>query len=429
MVRTTSLICGFVLTSLSVTAQEWPQFRGPGGNNVVTDADFPAAWGADNNLAWKVEIPGMARSSPIVWGDRVFVTTAIEDQAPTLTARRFRGGVYRLEVYCLDLGTGSTLWNKVAARGKPRIATHIANGYASETPVTDGERVYAYFGMTGLFAYDFDGNLVWKKDLGSYQMQRDWGTASSPLLHQGKLYLQIDNEEDSFLVALDPKSGEQLWRIARDEGSNWSTPIIWKNKARVELVTNGKRARSYDPETGKLLWELDIGGGRCSASPTADDELLYLGSETRSTGGGFLFAVKTGASGNITPAEGESTSTGVLWSRAKAGPQMASPLVYQGVVYIVQRNNGILATYDAKTGEEAYKTRLEGAQAFWATPWAYDGKVYCLDDTGTAHVLRPGRQFKMVTRNTLDGEFWASPAIARGALILRGGQLLYCVQR
>ncbi len=429
MLRLFSLFCGIVLlTCLTVTAEEWPQFRGSDSNNVATSTALPTAWGPDRNLAWKVTIPGDGRSSPIVWGEKVFVTTAVEDQAPALKGNRLLGGLYRWEVHCLDLADGATLWSSVATQGEPRMSTHMRNGYASETPVTDGERVYAYFGMTGLFAYDFHGSLVWEKDFGAYSMQRNWGTSSSPLYYDHRLYLQIDSEEKSFLVALDPKTGDEIWRVERREKSNWSTPVIWQNTKRVELVTNGKTARSYDPRTGRMFWELDIGGGRCSASPTADGDLLYLGSETRSTGGGFLFAIKAGATGDITPRKKETTSVGVLWSKAKAGPPMASPLAYRGLVYILKRNNGILVTYDAKTGEETYKTRLSGAQSFWATPWAHNGKVYCLDDTGTVHVLMPGPTFERVTQNSLEGEFWSSPAMARGVILLRSVDQLYCIR-
>jgi outer membrane protein assembly factor BamB len=431
MMRVAPSILGFIaiFLPLSARADEWPQFRGPQNNNLIGETDLPLTWSADKHLGWNVEIPGRAWSSPIIWGDRVFVTTCVQEQTPTSEDRRIRGGVYRWEVHCLDFGTGKTLWKRIATQGEPRNATHSSNTYASETPVTDGKRVYAYFGMTGLFAYDFEGDLVWKKDLGAYPMERDWGTSSSPLIYRNRIYLQVDSQEDSFLVALDAKTGDRVWRMPRDEGSNWSTPIIWKNRKRVELVTAGKKTRSYDPATGKLLWELNLGGGRCSASPTANDELLYVGSEGRSDGGGSLFAVKAGASGEVTPPQDQTSSAGVLWSRANAGIGMASPLVFEDLVYIAKRRAGVITTYNAKTGEEIYQKRLEGARAFWATPWAYGGRVYFLDDGGTVHALRPGPEFEVLARNSIAGEFWASPAIAREALILRGLTRLYCIRQ
>lgn len=418
-----------LLGSLPTWAQDWPQFRGPDSNGLTGEVESPVEWGIQKNLAWKVRIPGRGWSSPVVSGDRVFVTTAVQEQAPQTADRRVKGGVYRWEVHCLDLVSGKTLWTRVAASGEPRISTHQGNTYASETPVTDGRRVYAYFGMTGLFAYDFDGTLAWKKDLGVYPMEADWGTSSSPLIHEGTLYLQVDNTGDSFLVALDADSGDEVWRVARDEGSNWSSPIIWKNAKRTELVASGQTVRSYDSATGELLWELGIGGGRCSSSPTGDDERLYVGSEERDDGGGILFAVRAGASGDITPKDGATASDGVLWSREKAGPPMASPLAYRGLVYVLKRRNGIVTAYDAKTGEQAYKQRLEGAPGFWASPWASDGRVFCLDDTGTTHVLRSGPEFEVLARNPIDEQSWATPAVTPGGLVLRGIEHLYCVRR
>ncbi len=419
-----------LLLPLPSLAQDWPQFRGPDSDSLTAVSGLPDEWGPETHIAWKARVPGRGWSSPIVWGDRVFITTAVEEQAPTTSDRRVKGGLYRWEVHCFDLESGKTLWTRVAHRGEPRIATHQGNTYASETPVTDGRRVYAYFGMTGLFAYDFDGNLVWKKDLGAYPTEADWGTSSSPVIlaHGDRLFLQIDSIEDSFLVALDTETGNEVWRVNRDEGSNWSSPIIWKNRVRTELVANGRRVRSYDPGTGDLLWEMGIGGGRCSSSPTGDDERLYFGSEARPDGGGFLFAVKAGAAGDITPRDGETKSAGVLWTQENAGPPMASPLVYRGLVYVLKRRTGIVTAFDAKTGEEIYKKRLKGAPGFWASPWAYDGKVFCLDATGTAHVLRAGPDFELLGTNPLDEESWASPALTGRGLVLRGVRHLYGIR-
>jgi len=422
--RAWTLGVALLLASLAAGAEDWPQFRGPGSNSLTDATGLPSEWDRDTNIAWRAPVPGRGWSSPIVWGDKVFVTTAVQERAPTTSDR----GLYRWEVHCFDLESGRTLWTRVAHRGEPRIATHQGNTYASETPVTDGRRVYAYFGMTGLFAYDFDGNLAWKKDLGAYPTEEDLGTASSPIIHGDRLFLQIDSIQDSFLVALDTETGDEVWRVNRDESSNWSSPIIWENQLRTELVANGRRVRSYDPATGDLLWEMSIGGGRCSSSPTGDDERLYFGSEARPDGGGFLFAVRAGASGDITPRDGEMKSAGVLWTQENAGPPMASPLAYRGLVYVLKRRTGIVTAYDAKSGQEIYKKRLKGAPGFWASPWAYDGKVFCLDATGTAHVLRAGPDFEVLGTNPLDEESWASPALTGGGLVLRGVNHLYGIR-
>jgi outer membrane protein assembly factor BamB len=290
--------------------------------------------------------------------------------------------------------------------------------------------VYVYFGMTGLYAYDFDGNLVWEKDMEVYPTRGNWGTASSPVLWKNTLYLQNDNEENSFLVALDKETGEEKWRVQRDEKSNWSTPLIWKNKMRTELVTGGKTARSYDPATGDLLWELNVGGGRDIASPAADDELIYIGNEKRRDGGGFLFAVKAGAKGNITPDEGATSSPGVAWSLSGSGMEMASPLLYEGLLYILGRNKGVISCYEAATGEPVYQSvSLPDAGPFWASPWAVDGRIYCMDERGMTHIVKAGDEFEVLSRNTLDDKFWASQAIANNAYFFRGVEYLYCIRK
>src|SRR5438105_4115335 len=297
-----------LLITAAAQAGDWPQFRGPGGSGLVADAKLPTEWSAEKNIAWKAKLDGYGWSSPIVWGDKVFVTTAVTEnqQKPSggpgggfgrpgggppgggqpkgdnppgggqPKGGRGPGGyggmnrppdkVFRFELYCLDRNTGKELWKKTAVEGKPRIPTQPSNTYASETPTTDGERIYAYFGMTGLFCFDMDGNQLWKQDLGAYPMQMGWGTGSSPALADGRLFVQCDNEEKSFIAALDAKTGKEIWREPRDERSTWATPYVWKNKQRTELVTAGsKKVRSYDPATGKLLWELGGVGGQSNA--------------------------------------------------------------------------------------------------------------------------------------------------------------------
>jgi outer membrane protein assembly factor BamB len=345
--------------------------------------------------------------------------------APTAT--------YRWEVYCLDRGTGKVLWKQLALEGRPRIPKQASNTYATETPVTDGARVYAYFGMHGLFCYDFAGKLLWKKDLGAYATDAGHGTASSPALDSTRLFLQIDNEEKSFLVALDGKTGDELWRAARDERTNYSSPVVWKNKVRTELVTaGGNRVRSYDPVTGKVLWELAVGGGRCPASPVGDDERLYVGGGGGGRGGpgggGGLFAVRAGASGDLTLTRSETSNKGIDWSAARASVEGPSPLVYQGCLYVLSQNGGFLTCYDAKTGKQVYRERLPNAQGFWASPCAGDGKVFCLDTGGTTYVVQAGPEFKLLSRNKIEDQFWASPAVAGGALILRGVDNVYCLK-
>lgn len=471
--------------------EDWSQFRGPGASGVANGKDLPSEWSQDKNVLWKVKIGGRGWSQPVVSGDKVFITVAssADDAKNRGAGGGFGGGrpggfggppggggggfgrggakppdtVYTFAVVCLDRTTGKELWKQTALEGKPKIATHNTNTYATETPITDGERVYAYFGMHGVYCFDMAGKQLWKKDLGSYSMMMGWGTASSPVLDGDKLFLQIDNEEKSFLVALNAKTGDEAWRVSRTERTNWGSPIVWKNKLRTEIVTPGsQQVRSYDPATGKQLWELKLGGGRCSASPTTDDDKLYVGiggmgggmggggfgggrpggGAPPGGGGGFpgggggrgaggnMFAVSAGATGDITPKSGETSTSGVAWNLSKTGPAMASPLAYQGYIYILEQNGGMVTCIDAKTGKAAYtKERIPNARAFWASPWAYDGKIFCLDDGGTTHILKAGPEFKVLGKNSLGEQFWASPAIAGDLLILRGVDYVYAIKK
>ncbi len=439
-------------------AADWPSFRGPNGTGVVTDAKPPLSWGTDKNVAWKAAVPGVAWSCPIVIGDKVFLTTAFaEGQQRPKAGGGFGGGgkgggfgkgergapkeTYQFKVVCLDRKTGKTVWEKTAKEARPTIPTHGSNTFATETPVSDGERVYAYFGMTGLYCYDLAGKEIWKKDIGSYSMQAGWGTASSPVLAGDKLVVQCDNEEKSFLVAFDKLTGKEAWKTERREKSGWATPFVWKTKDRTDVVAQGgQKVRGYNPADGKQVWELEVGGGQASATPTGDAERLFVGVGAGGFGGkgggagvraaGTLFAVKAGATGDITPKAGEATSAGVLWSAPRAWPAAASPLLYEGYVYVLDRNGGTVTALDAKTGKAAYtKERIPQAGAFWASPWAAAGHIFCLDETGATHVLKAGAEFEVVRVNKLARDmYWSTPAAADGALFVRGLDALYCVK-
>ena len=428
-------VAAFIILS-SFKTDNWPQFRGPESNQLTTEKTLPLEWSDEKNLLWKIELPGRGWSCPIVWGNKVFVTNAVlEDPSilpPAEAGRRLENpdsAVYYFEVICLDIDSGKEIWKKTAYKGLPRYKTHRDNNYAPETMVTDGQHVYAYFGMTGVYCFDMDGKLVWEKDLGNYPMQSNWGTSTSPLLYNGVLYMQIDNEEKSFLAALDSKTGTEKWRVARDEKSNWGTPVIWKNSIRTELVLQGLKTRSYNPENGQLLWEIDMGGGRNITSPTVDADMIFVGNEKRNNGGGTLFGIKAGASGDISLKEGESSNNWVVWSIPESGIAMASPLVYEGLLYMVDRNRGQILCIEAATGNVVYPgTKITGAKAFWASPWAFDGKIYCLEEKGTTHVIQAGREFKELEKNKLDDIFWSSTAIAKGSYIFRGEKGIYCVR-
>lgn len=455
---------------------DWPQFRGPNGSATTAETGLPTEWNTEKNIAWKAKIAGYGWSSPIVVGDKVFVTTAVSDkqQKPSGGFGGGPGGFggpkgggggfgrnpkppdvdYRWEVHCLSAADGKVLWNKTAKEGKPRIAKQASNTYATETPVTDGERVYAYFGMTGVFCFDFGGNLVWQADIGAYPTAMGNGTGSSPALDGGRLFIQCDNEEKSFLVALDTKNGKELWRSPRSERTGYSTPLVWKNKERTEIVCiGGSGVRSYNPETGAELWRLSGSGGQSKATAVASPEMLYVG-----FGGGFggfggfggpggggpggpgrgrggpggggarpLFAVKPGATGDITLKAGAKSNDGVAWQLPQAGPSTASPLLYDGYLYVLEERGGLVSCYNAKTGEQAYKERLPGARGFTSSPWAYEGKIFCLDDAGTTHVIKAGPEFRVLAKNAIEEMCWSSPAVA-GGVFLRTVDHLYCIR-
>ncbi len=432
----------FVLPAVSF-GQEWPQFRGPGSTGLA-EKSLPVEWSGSTNLAWKIRSPGAGLSSPIVWGDKIFLTTADAQRGGKGTSGKGppgkgKGGndaIYRFQVHCLDRHTGKVLWSQLVLESKPRVSTGPGNTYATETPVTDGERVYAYFGMHAVACFDFQGKLQWKKDLGAYTTERGHGTASSPVLDGERLFLQIDNEEKSFVVALDAKTGDEMWRIRRDETTNYCSPVIWKNKLRTELVVAGtKKVCSYDPASGKIFWELSLsGGGRCPASPVGDTQRLYVGgggsgpggkSNSRGTLG--LFAINAGASGDITLKRGESSNPHIAWAQPRGDLENASPIVYQGFLYVFAQRS-FVSCYDAKTGMKYYRERLNAGD-FWASPWACDGKVFCIDQNGTTSVIAAGPEFKVIRENSIRDQFFATPAITRGAIILRGTDSLYCIHQ
>jgi outer membrane protein assembly factor BamB len=412
------------------STDNWSQFRGSRGDGTTTLNNLPTEWGVDHNVKWKTKIPGKGWSSPIIWGEKVFITSARRaDNVPEThdsNNRIYPDHDYKFEIYCLNKNTGEVIWQETAYQGKPAIITHKDNTYASETPATDGKHIYVYFGMIGLYCYDMEGEKVWEKNLGSFPSQANWGTSASPILYNDKLIMQFDNTENSQVIALNKMNGEEVWQSKRDEISTWSTPFIWKNKFRTELITGGKKKRSYDPDNGNLLWELDMRGGRDISTPVSSEDMIYMCNEQRSDGGGILYAIKAGGSGDISLDSAEHSNKWVAWTLPKSGIAMASPVLVDGYIYVLERRMGRVSCVNAQTGEFAYKKqKLEGAKAFWASPWVYNKLIFCLDDTGTTHVLEAGPEFKVIASNKLDDQFWSSTAIGEGVLIFRGVDYVY----
>jgi len=414
-----------------------PQFRGPRGDGVAYGTNLPVTWSTTSNVVWSCTIPGKGWSSPVVWGERVFVTSAVGPgsvEAPpeklASIAEHTRGVTttdeHQYMLHCVDWQTGKLLWSRCAHKGAPPGSIHPKNTYASETPVTDGERVYAYFGNIGLFCYDMEGRALWSRKWGSFKMDWNWGPAASPALHGDLLFVLNDNQEKSFLVALDKRTGKDVWRVERDEKSNWTTPFIWQNDLRTEIVTSGSgKVRSYDL-TGKLLWELRGMSGVTVPMPFAADGLLYIASGCQHSSQRPVYAIRPGATGDISLQADATSNAHIAWVQRRAAPYVTSPLVCDGLLYVLL-DKGFLAAYDARTGEEVYgKQRFTtGKAAFTASPWAYDGKIFCLTETGETYVVEAGPEFRVLHVNRLDEAALATPAVARDSLILRTLTKLY----
>ena len=415
-------------------SDNWPQFRGPHAAGIAEGARLPQTWSATEHVAWKAAIPGRGWSSPIVWGDRIFVTSVLAsgDIEPPRKGLYFGGerpasaAEHRWMVYAVDWATGKIVWEREAHRGAPPTARHLKNTYASETPVTDGERLYVYLGNVGLFCFDLSGKPLWSQRWDVHPMRYGWGTAASPVLHQGRLFVVNDNDQQSFLIALDARTGRTIWRVDRQERSNWATPFIWENDRRTEIVTPGTgKIRSYDLD-GKPLWELGPMSSITIPTPFARFGLLYVASGYVGDNVRPVYAIRPGASGDITLGKDQTTSEFIAWHLPQGGPYNPSPLVY-GDYYYTLYDRGFLTCHDARTGREIYaKVRIDPeTSAFTASPWAYNGRIFALSEEGDTYVIQAGPDYKLLGKNRLNEFSMATPAIARDSVLLRTDSHLY----
>ncbi len=464
LLRQVGLTCALLLASLTVYGQDlaWPQFRGPESNPVGRNARLAERWSKTENVEWSLELPGRGWSSPIVTGNKIFVTTATTEgksKPPQVGTEYSNEYVAELRkqglpmdkviervterdielpnevmlhyfIYCLDLKSGKMEWQKEFYKGHPPGGRHRKNSFTSESPVTDGKFVYVYVTNLGLWAYDLKGKQVWTTPLEANPIYLDFGTGSSPALIGNLLVIVSDNEKQQFIAAYDKQTGKQVWRTNRSLGnkgmqSGWVTPFVWKHALRTEIVTVGPgMAVSYDL-TGKELWRL---AGMCPAPipmPFAYDGLLYIDGGR----GSSMFAVRPGAAGDISLGKEESSNAYVAWSQPRAGTYLPSPLAYEGGVYTLTET-GILSRFDAKTGKLTYKTRIDpAATAFTTSPWAYNGKLFCLSEEGQTFVIAAGETFKLLHMNDLDDMAQATPAIVGERLLLRTEHRLYSIRR
>lgn len=435
------LLLGSCLLHLATFAsgqENWPRFRGADATGVVPDDPrLSDTWDQEKNVQWKVTIPGWGWGSPIVWGDRVFVSAVhSDDDYEKPKGGLYLGGgrgappdtVHHWMVYCLKLDSGEVLWKREAHVGKPQVPRHPKSTYAAETPTTDGKRLYVLFGDLGLYAYDFDGQPQWQHAIEPKKTKFGYGAAASPVVHGDQVVMVYDNDEDSYIAAFDAATGKERWKSPRDEKSAWATPLVWEHDGRTEIVASGKNEiRSYAPD-GKLLWHFN---GRMSVltipSPLVADGLLYITSGYFQDKDRPVFAIKPGASGDITLAEKATSNDFIQWSLEKMGPYNTSPIVYRGLYYTLL-DQGMLTCHDAATGELVFnRTRFPQGASFTASPWAYNGKLFFLDENGNTHVMPAGREFQIDHKNALDDLCIATPAISQGKLLIRTASQIYCI--
>jgi outer membrane protein assembly factor BamB len=413
---------------------DWPQFRGIRASGIAEGFTLPATWNVTSGqrIAWKADVPGLGLSSPIVWGDVACISTSISGKKDAGIRPGLYGDVQPVQddtehewrIYCLDKKTGAVRWQQTVLKAVPKIKRHMKASHANSTMATDGERLVAAFGSEGLYAYDMKGRQLWKKDLGVLDAgwftdpSAQWETGSSPIIHDNVVVVQADVQKGSFLAAFDARDGRELWRTARSDVPTWGTPTVHQVKGQTQLIVNGWRhIGAYDFKTGKEIWKLQGGGDIPVPTPVVHDGLIYI---TNAHGPRApVYAIRESATGDITLTDGATSNAGIAWSAPRDGGYMCTPLVYNGIVYIV-KYNGVLTTYDAKTGEQKYQQRLAGGtSAFTSSPIAADGKVYLASEDGHVFVLKAGPTFEVLADNDMTEAILATPAISEGTLLYR----------
>ncbi len=419
----------------------WPRFRGAGASGIGDGQGAPASWDGESgrNVRWKTLIPGLAHSSPVIWGDKIFLTTAITKRGDQSLLTGVYGDVSSVDdttrhvwkVLCLDRATGKILWQRTARRGRPKAKRHLKSTQANPTPVTDGEHLVVHFGSAGIFCYDFGGRWKWQhKRLGVlssgwfYDASYEWGFSSSPIIHDGKAISQVDVQDGSYVIAYDLATGRVVWRTERDEIPTWGTPVVLPggDAGAGELVTNGTTVRGYDAASGEQLWRLSPNSEVTVASPVVAGGVAYVT-------GGYppvrpIYAVKPGGRGDLTLPEGETASDHVLWSTSRGGTYIPTPIVYRGLLYVLH-NNGRLTVHDAATGELAYRGRVGKAASFSSSPVAADGRLYFTTEEGTTYVVRAGATYQVLETNHLGEIVMSTPAMSGGLLVIRGARHVF----
>lgn len=424
-----------ILTNTAVHAQSvadnWHQWRGPENNGVSRTADPPVEWSEEKNVAWKIEIGGHGTSSPIVWGNKVFVTTAVntekvdpslpkpEDQPERVFGIKHPNTSYQMTVLCIDKRTGKELWRDVAKTLVPHEGHHRDASFASASPFCDDKRIYCWFGSGGLFAYSHDGKKLWERDLGRAKMGASLGEGGSPVVHDGKIIIVRDHAGQSTIEVLDTDSGKPIWKKDRDERNAWATPAITKYQGVTQVITcASNKVRSYNLKTGEIIWEAKGLTGNCTPCPIVDGEVVYCMSGYK---GYSLLAIPITGKGDVTDS--------VLWKVKRGTPYVPSPILYDGLLYFTQSNQNLMTCVDVEDGSRVIeKDRLPGLGGIYSSPVGAAGRIYMTDRKGTVLVLERGDKTKVLATNQLDDDFHASPALAGKKLFLRGMRFLYCLE-
>ena len=433
-----------IASAVATAAGSWPSFRGPQASGIAEGQNLPDQWDVRTgaNILWRTPIAGLAHSSPVVWGDRIFLTSAVS----TDPKASFRPGLYgdgdastdrssqRWMLYAVDKRTGTLLWERIAHQGVPVDKRHIKSTYASASPATDGRIVVAWFGSHGIHAYDVNGTALWKVDLGRLNLGAydiptfEWGPASSPIIWNGLVIVQCDTQADSFLLALNAETGETAWKRERDELPSWGTPTVAATEDGPVLVTNASNfIRGYDPRSGEELWKIGRSSKITAPTPVFDNGLFVVASGRAPERP--IYVVRAGARGDLTLPDGVTSSDAVAWSRMGRGSYMPTPLIYKSVVYVLA-NNGVFDAYDLRTGTEIYRQRLpQVGNGFSASPVAADGKIYISSEDGDMLVIAAGPEFKHIATNSIGEPLMATPALSNGVMYVRSSASLYAIGR
>jgi outer membrane protein assembly factor BamB len=441
MTRRALVVVCWLCASALASAQNWPSFRGPAASGVADGTPLPVKWNpaTGENVLWKTPVAGVAVSSPIVWGDRLYVSTAVGSDASAGIRTGLYGDVepakdvskHTWKLVALDARTGTVVWERVAHEGIPKTKRHPKSSQATATPVTDGRHVIVSFGSEGLYAYDVNGTLLWTRDLGVlnagwfYDPDYEWGVGSSPIIWKNMVIVQCDIQQNSFLAALDVATGRPIWRTAREEIPSWATPAILEHNGRAELVTQATTfIRGYDPTNGKELWRLGGNSEITIPTPIIGPGFIIVTNGYR--GVQPIYAIKPGASGDITLKDDKTANDFIAWSTNRGGPYIPTPVIYGDQLYVLA-NNGVLAAYDVRTGRRIYQERLAGGGSFSASPVAGDGKLYLASEDGDIHVVKAGPQYELLGTNVAGQVIMATPAISNGVIFVRGLKEVFAV--